>query len=121
MLLGFPGGSDSKASACNVGDPVRFLGLEDPLEKETATHSSVLAWEIPWTEESGGLHSMGWQKGWTQLGDLTATTQTRHQTPQLQGSLHHHLSSDARQKSKLSPVLLTKWLYQRFPPSLFWV
>ena len=38
---------------------VRFLGREDPLEKEMATHSSVLAWRIPWTEEPGGLHSPG--------------------------------------------------------------
>ena len=35
---------------------VRFLSQEDPLEKEMATHSSILAWEIPWTEEAGGLH-----------------------------------------------------------------
>ena len=34
---------------------VQFLGQEDPLEKEMATHSSILAWEIPWTEEPGGL------------------------------------------------------------------
>ena len=40
---------------------VRSLGQEDPL-KEMATHSSILAWEIPWTEEPGGLQSMGWQK-----------------------------------------------------------
>ena len=39
--------------------PVRSLGLEDPLEKEMATHSSILAWEIPWTEEPDGLQSMG--------------------------------------------------------------
>ena len=38
---------------------VRFLGQEDPLEKEKATHSSILAWKIPWTEEPGRLHSMG--------------------------------------------------------------
>ena len=38
---------------------VRFLGWEDPLEKEMATHSSILAWRIPWTEEPGGLQSMG--------------------------------------------------------------
>ena len=37
---------------------VLFLGRGDPLEEEMATHSSVLAWEIPWTEESGGLQSM---------------------------------------------------------------
>ena len=41
---------------------VRSLGQEDPLEKETATHSSTLAWRIPWTEEAGGLQSMGLQR-----------------------------------------------------------
>ena len=38
---------------------VRFLGQEDPLEKGMATHSSILAWRIPWTGEPGGLRSMG--------------------------------------------------------------
>ena len=42
--------------------PVRFLGREDSLEEEMATHSSILAWEIPWTEEPGALQSMGLQK-----------------------------------------------------------
>ena len=42
--------------------PVQSLGQEDPLEKEMATHSSTLAWEIPWTEEPGGLQSMGSQR-----------------------------------------------------------
>ena len=41
---------------------VQSLGQEDPLEKEMATHSSILAWEIPWTEEPGRLQSMGWQE-----------------------------------------------------------
>ena len=41
---------------------VRFLGEEDPLEKEMATHSSILAWEMPWMEEPGGLQSMGSQE-----------------------------------------------------------
>ena len=41
---------------------VRFLGREDPLEKEMATHSSILAWRIPWTEEPGRLQSMGLQE-----------------------------------------------------------
>ena len=41
---------------------VRFLGWEDPLEKEMATHNSILAWRIPWTEEPGGLQSMGLQR-----------------------------------------------------------
>ena len=41
---------------------VQSLGREDLLEKEMATHSSILAWEIPWVEEPGGLHFMGLQK-----------------------------------------------------------
>ena len=58
----FPGGSDDKASAYNVGDPGSILGWENPLEKEMATHSSTLAWKIPWTEECGRLQSMGSQR-----------------------------------------------------------
>ena len=41
---------------------VPSLGQEDPLEKETATHCSILAWEIPWTEEPAGLQSTEWQR-----------------------------------------------------------
>ena len=41
---------------------VQYLGWEDALEKEMATHSRILAWKIPWTEEPGGLHSMGPQR-----------------------------------------------------------
>ena len=48
---------------------VQSLGSEDPLEKEMTAHSSILAWEIPWTEEPGGLQSMGLQKSLTQLSD----------------------------------------------------
>ena len=47
ILGGFPGGSDSKVSACNAGDPGLILGQEDPLEKGMATHLSILAWRIP--------------------------------------------------------------------------
>ena len=86
---GFPGGSDGKASAHNAGDPglilgsgrspgegngnplqYSCLGWEDPLEKEMATHSSIHARKIPWSEEPGGLQSMGLQragKDWLQL------------------------------------------------------
>ena len=53
---------------------VRSLGCEDPLEKEIATHSRILAWEIPWTEEPGGVQFMGSQNSWTQLRDLHTTT-----------------------------------------------
>ena len=48
---------------------VGSLGWEDPLEKEMATHCSILAWEIPWKGEPIGLQSMGSQKCWTQLSD----------------------------------------------------
>ena len=58
VTMFFPGGSDGKASAYNAGDP----GWEDLLEKETAPHSSILAWRIPWMEEPGRLQSMGLQR-----------------------------------------------------------
>ena len=61
-IYGFPGGSDGKESACNVGDPVRPLSQEDPLQKGMPTHSSVLAWKIPQTEEPSGLQSTGLQR-----------------------------------------------------------
>ena len=50
--LGFCGGSEGKEFACNGEAWVQSLGWEDPLEKRMATHSSILAWRIPWTEES---------------------------------------------------------------------
>ena len=62
IMLGFPGGSDGKESACSVGTRVQSLGWEEPLEKETANHSGIPAWEIPWTEEPGGLQSTGSQR-----------------------------------------------------------
>ena len=61
-VLSFPGGSVGKESACSAGDSGSIVGWEDPLEKGTATHSSILAWEIPWTEEPGGLQFMRLQE-----------------------------------------------------------
>ena len=55
--LGFLGDSDGKESACSVETWVRSLGWEDPLEKEMATHSSILAWKIPWMEKPGRVQS----------------------------------------------------------------
>ena len=55
-------GSDGKESACNSGDTVQSLGQKDPLEKGIATHSSILVWRIPWTEEYRGPQSMGSQR-----------------------------------------------------------
>ena len=63
MLLIQYGGSDGKESACNAGDPGSILGQEESLEKGMATHSSILAWRIPWTDEPGELQSMGSQRG----------------------------------------------------------
>ena len=53
----------------NAGDAGSISGWEDPLKKEMTTRSSILAWEIPWTEEPGGLQSMELQKSQTQLRD----------------------------------------------------
>ena len=63
MLLIQYGGSDGKESACSAGDPGSILGQEESLEKGMATHSSILAWRIPWTDEPGELQSMGSQRG----------------------------------------------------------
>ena len=60
-----PGDSVVKNLLAKQETWIRSLGWEDPLEKEMATHFSILAWEIPWTEKSGGLQSMGWQKSQT--------------------------------------------------------
>ena len=62
MLWGFPGGSDVKNLPAIQETWVQSLGQEDLLEKEMATHSSILAWRIPWTEEPGRLQSMGLQR-----------------------------------------------------------
>ena len=59
FVTGFPGGSDSKESSCNVGDPGSIPGLGRSLEEGMATYSSILAWKIPGTGEPGGLPSMG--------------------------------------------------------------
>ena len=57
----FSGGSVGKESACNAGDPGSVPGWGRSLEKKMATHSSILAWEIPWAEEPGRLQSTGSQ------------------------------------------------------------
>jgi len=62
----FPGGSVVKNPPANAD---LILGQEDPLEKEMATYSSILAWKISWAEEPGRLQSMGLQKSWTQISD----------------------------------------------------
>ena len=63
---------------------VQFLSQEDPLEEEMATHSSILAWEIPWTVELGGLHGVA-------ESDTTEHTDTHTHTPLDQSCSHTHL------------------------------
>ena len=70
--MGFPGGSVVKNPPVmqeTQETQVQSLGWEDPMEKEMATHSSILAWEIPWREEPGGQQSIGLQKSQTQLSN----------------------------------------------------
>ena len=62
VTMDFPGGSDGKASAYNKGDPGSIPGLGRSLEKEMATHSSILAWKIAGMEEPVRLQSMGSQR-----------------------------------------------------------
>ena len=59
MNGGFPGGSVVKNPLARHETPVQPLGLDGPLEREMATHASIFAWEIPWTEEPGELQFMG--------------------------------------------------------------
>ena len=70
------------------------LGWDDPLEKEVATHSSILAWKIPWTEESGGLQSTGLQK---ELDTTSWLNNNKIQVVQHDELIHVHI---------------TKWLQQ---------
>ena len=65
----FPGGSDGKESACKEGDLGLISGLGRSLEKGMVAHSSMPAWRIPWTEELGGLLSVGVIKSRTRLSD----------------------------------------------------
>ena len=75
-LDGLPWWLSGKESACPMQETqVRSLGQEDALEESMATHSSVLTWRIPWTEEPGGLQSMGSQRvrcGWSDLALMCA-------------------------------------------------
>ena len=70
---GSPGGSDSKESAFNAGDPGSILGPGSSFGEGNTTHSSILAWRIPWPEEPGKLQSMGLQRvrqDWNYLASI---------------------------------------------------
>ena len=72
-MLGFPGGSVVKNLPAIAGDTHLVPGLGRSLGEGNGNHSSILTWEIPWTEEPSRLHSMGLQKCQTRLSDKTAT------------------------------------------------
>ena len=103
--MGFSGGSVVKNPPANVGDSdfipetwVPSLGREgwdDPLEKEMATHSSILAWEIPWTQEPGGLQSMGSQRARHDLAHMQRG-RSNPQSPNLHHfpTIHHIFSPE---------------------------
>ena len=87
--LGLPWCSDSKESTCNAGEPGWIPGSgrsPPPPEESMATHSSILAWEIPWTEESGGLQSMGSQRVRHDWETNTSTTTGHHYVYKLDSS-----------------------------------
>ena len=73
---GLPGGSAEKNLPANAGDAGLIPESGRSLEKEMAILSSILAWEIPWTEEPGRLQSVGLQNTWVQLSDLTTNSGT---------------------------------------------
>ena len=80
-VLGFPGGISGKETACQCRrheTQVRSLGQENPLEKEMATHPSILAGRIPWTEEPDGLQCTGSQRFRHDSSDLACTQTHTH-------------------------------------------
>ena len=62
--MGFPGGSAVKKPPAMQETQIQSLGQENPQQKEMATHSSILSWEIPWIEEPGRLQTMWWDRTW---------------------------------------------------------
>ena len=79
-MVGFPGCAVVKNPPAMQDTWVWSLGQEVPLQKEMAAHSSTLAWGIPWTEEPGGIQSMGLQKSWTHTNQLHTHTHTHTHT-----------------------------------------
>ena len=103
----FPVGSDGKESAWNVGNLGLIPGLGRSLEKEMATHSSILSWRIPWIEEPGGLQSTGLQRvghDWT----------TKHAATQ-----HPILELD--EVSKIKETFVSCFVVKELYPSVRWL
>ena len=113
QMFKLPGGSEGKASACNLEDlcsiPEEGISWEDPLEKEMATHSSILAWRIPWTEEPGRLQFMGSQRvGHDWATSLSLSPFQRNQRLNCQYPLDQRKSKRVPEKY----LLLLYWLCQ---------
>ena len=81
----FPGGSVGKGAACNAGDLGSIPGWEDPLENSMVTHSSILAWRIPWTEEPGRLHTV---HGVARVGNDLATKEREVSSASFRQNIH---------------------------------
>ena len=86
--LGFPDSSVSNESSFSAGDQGPVPDQEDSLEKETATHSSILAWRIPWTEEPGRLQSMGSQRVGQDWATFTSLSLVRTSSRALTMRIH---------------------------------
>ena len=117
-MSGFPGGSDSRESACNAGDLVQSLSREDPLEEGMATLSSILVWRIPCTEEPGGYSPRADHDGATKR----STARCEYVNPELPMDLPPPLYSKALKKvssrgNSLSCFLVTAY-FTSLSPSL---
>ena len=121
LIWGIPGGSEGKASACDVGDPGSIPGSGRSPGERMATHSSILAWRIPGTEEPGGLQSTGSQR----VGHDWATTHTHTHTHTHSYAcvqchffymVYHELSISITSswRPSLVPSIFAKLLYHNF-------
>ena len=110
-------GKESVSNAGATGDADSILGQEYPLKEEMATHSSILAWRIPWTEKPGRLQSMGSQRVRHDWNDLTFINSSREFaviTKKLLSRKERKCSAIIFEKSAYftAPLLLDGWCYR---------
>ena len=96
----FPGGSDGKESTCNAGDLGSIPGLGNPMEKGTTTHSSILAWRMPQTQESGRLLSMGSQRVRHDWATFTHIQEINRKKYKQHERSHHHKGREQENKEQ---------------------